>query len=62
MNKSRTSQRWQRPLAMTLLCGAMLATLSGCVEMMVGSAVVGTVAASDRRTFGAQTEDQAIVV
>ncbi|WP_229218698.1 BON domain-containing protein [Rugamonas brunnea] len=55
-------RRWQRPLAMTLLCGAMLATLSGCVEMMVGGAVVGTVAASDRRTFGAQTEDQAIVV
>jgi osmotically-inducible protein OsmY len=50
-----------RPLAAVALCGAVLTSLSGCVEMAVGSAVVGTLAASDRRTFGAQTEDKTIV-
>lgn len=51
-----------RPLIRVLLCGALLASLSGCVEMMVGGAVMGAVAASDRRTLGAQTEDKAIEV
>lgn len=36
--------------------------LSGCVEMVVGGAVVGALTASDRRTLGAQTEDAAINV
>jgi len=51
-----------RPLAKAVLCGALLASLSGCVEMMVGSAVMGAVATADRRTLGAQTEDKAIAV
>jgi osmotically-inducible protein OsmY len=50
----------QRPLVMSVLCGAMLATLSGCVALVAGGAISGTLAASDRRTFGAQTEDQSI--
>lgn len=49
-------------LAKTVLCAALLASLSGCVEMVVGSAVVGAVATADRRTYGAQTEDKAIAV
>ncbi|HZX26134.1 MAG TPA: BON domain-containing protein [Telluria sp.] len=49
-------------LAKTVLCAALLASLSGCVEMVVGSAVVGAVATADRRTYGAQTEDKAIDV
>ena len=61
MTKLAPALNWPR-LQRVLLCGAMLATLSGCVEMMVGSAVVGTVAASDRRTFGAQAEDRTIEV
>ncbi|CAN7638541.1 BON domain-containing protein [Pseudoduganella sp. LjRoot289] len=40
----------------------MLSSLSACVPLIVGGAVAGTVAASDRRTFGAQTEDKAIAV
>jgi osmotically-inducible protein OsmY len=44
------------------LCGTVAASLQGCIEMAVGSAVVGTLAATDRRTFGAQTEDKAIVI
>lgn len=54
--------RVTRPLAAVALCGAVLTSLQGCVEMAVGTAVIGTLAATDRRTFGAQTEDKAIVV
>lgn len=54
--------RVMRPVATVALCGAVLVSLQGCVEMMVGGAVMGTLAASDRRTLGAQTEDQTIVV
>lgn len=50
-----------RPLAAAVLCGAVITSLQGCVEMAVGTAVVGTLAATDRRTFGAQTEDKAIL-
>ncbi len=61
---ARTSPctRITRPLAAVLLCGAVLASLQGCVEMAVGTAVVGTLSATDRRTFGAQTEDKAILI
>jgi len=54
--------RLQRPVAIALLGGALLSSLSGCVGLVVGGAVAGTMAASDRRTFGAQTEDKAISV
>lgn len=51
-----------RPLATISLCCAAALSLQGCVEMVIGGAVMGTFAATDRRTFGAQTEDKAIVV
>jgi osmotically-inducible protein OsmY len=51
-----------RPLAKAILCAALLTSLSGCVEMMVGGAVMGAVATADRRTLGAQTEDKSITV
>lgn len=57
--------RWQkikRPLATVVLCAGLLASLQGCVGLMVGGAVMGTLAATDRRTLGAQTEDKTIVV
>jgi len=38
------------------------AGLQGCVEMVVGTAVVGAIAATDRRTLGAQTDDKAIAI
>lgn len=60
MNKP--GQPLMRPVAKALMCAALLTTLSGCVEMMVGSAVMGAVATNDRRTLGAQTEDKAIAV
>jgi osmotically-inducible protein OsmY len=52
----------RRPVAMALLVGATALALQGCVGVMVGGAVVGTLAATDRRTLGAQTEDKAIAV
>ena len=61
MSKTLLS-RLQRPVAIALLGGALMSSLSGCVGLVVGGAVAGTMAASDRRTFGAQTEDKAIAV
>ncbi|MES2760517.1 MAG: BON domain-containing protein [Pseudomonadota bacterium] len=54
--------KFGRPLAKATLCAVLLTSLSGCVEMMVGGAVMGAVATADRRTLGAQTEDKTITV
>jgi len=51
-----------RPLLAISLSCAALVSLQGCVAVVVGGAVMGTLAATDRRTFGAQTEDKAIVL
>ena len=48
--------------ARIFLLGLILINLSGCFGLVVGGAVVGTLAATDRRTLGAQTEDKAIMV
>ncbi len=58
----RTWLRASRPVATVLLCGVVATGLQGCIEMAIGTAVMGTIAASDRRTFGAQTEDKAIAL
>lgn len=57
---TRYWQKMRRPVAMVLLCGAAVMSLQGCVGLVVGGAVVGTLAATDRRTIGAQAEDKAI--
>lgn len=50
-------------LALRLAAALVLVgTLASCAEMVIGSAVVGTMAASDRRTFGAQTDDRLMSV
>lgn len=47
----------------TLLTAALLAaTLSGCVSAVVGGAAVGTKSAVDRRTTGAQTDDNVMAL
>ena len=61
-NKQSNAAAWRRPLARLALCGMIVISLQGCIEMAVGTAVVGTIAATDRRTFGAQTEDKAIAL
>jgi osmotically-inducible protein OsmY len=52
----------RQAMARAVLCGATLLSLQGCVAIVAGGAVVGTLAATDRRTLGAQTEDKAISV
>jgi osmotically-inducible protein OsmY len=62
---TKLQRAWQglrRPLTTIVLCGAVATSLQGCIEMAIGTAVMGTLAATDRRTFGAQTEDKAITV
>ncbi len=51
-----------RTILAALLCSTAVISLQGCVGLIVGGAVVGTLSATDRRTLGAQTEDSAIVV
>ena len=61
----RATETWShaaRPFATLLLCSVAAIGLQGCIEMAIGTAVVGTIAANDRRTLGAQTEDKAIAV
>ena len=61
----KVRKAWPRTsyaLTTALLCGALVTTLQGCVGMAIGTAVVGTLAATDRRTLGAQTEDQEIII
>ncbi len=50
----------RRLLSATVLVVCVAATLSACVPMMVGGAVMGTLVATDRRTSGAQLEDEGI--
>jgi osmotically-inducible protein OsmY len=54
--------RITRPLSTAVLCAALAASLQGCFTMAVSGAVMGTLAATDRRTLGAQTEDKTIIV
>jgi osmotically-inducible protein OsmY len=52
-----------RPLTLAVMAAVLASTtLSACAPLIVGGAVAGTIAATDRRTFGAQTEDKSIVV
>ncbi|HTD07091.1 BON domain-containing protein [Undibacterium sp.] len=62
IDRSTVWQKTARPLAAMTLCCAALVSLQGCVGVMVGGAVMGTLAATDRRTLGAQTEDKTIAV
>lgn len=59
MNKQGTV--WKRLLGVSLLCATAALILQACVPtVLVGGGVAGTMAASDRRTIGTQTEDRTI--
>ncbi|MDP3136461.1 MAG: BON domain-containing protein [Burkholderiaceae bacterium] len=50
-----------RRLALSALSSAIAAaTLAACAPLMVGGAVMGSIVATDRRTSGAQLEDEGI--
>lgn len=53
--------RWRRTALAALAAGTVLTALPGCAPLLIGGAMVGgTMVAIDRRTSGAQVEDQAI--
>lgn len=62
MNKLRRYPRAGQLAARALLCGVTVLSLQGCFGFVAAGAVMGTLAATDRRTLGAQTEDKAIAV
>lgn len=51
---------FRRPLAALALGAALAASLQGCFPLAVGTMAVGTLAAVDRRTIGAQTDDKTL--
>jgi osmotically-inducible protein OsmY len=51
---------WTRLAVLSLSAATVVITLSACAPLMIGSAVGGAMVASDRRTSGAQLEDQGI--
>lgn len=56
----RHPARWRRLAALTLTTVALGAAVSACAPLIVGGALTGALVASDRRTSGAQLEDQGI--
>jgi osmotically-inducible protein OsmY len=52
----------RRPVLAALLTVTASVSLQGCLPVMVGGTVMGTLSATDRRTLGAQTDDAAIVL
>ena len=59
---SRTPVPCRRPLRLAMLCMMAVVSLQGCLPVMVGGTMMGSLAATDRRTIGAQTDDAAIVL
>ena len=64
MQTSFASIRRRHPLVSTALVGALaiatLASLQGCIALIGAGAVAGGMSLNDRRTGGAQVEDEAI--
>jgi osmotically-inducible protein OsmY len=60
--RSTLRSRLARPLAAVLLAATALTALQGCAGLVFGTAAVGALAAADRRTLGAQTEDKTILL
>ena len=57
---SRFQRRFQRVALMALAAAAVVGSLSACVPLVGGGAVVGTLVVIDRRTSGTQLEDEGI--
>jgi osmotically-inducible protein OsmY len=49
-----------RPLLLALAAATLAASLSACAPLIIGGAAVGAIMAFDRRTSGAQLEDEGI--
>lgn len=62
MTKISSQSRLSRLLAAVALSVTLGVTLSACFPMVMGGAVMGGLVATDRRTSGAQLEDEGIEV
>lgn len=51
-----------KPIVLLAIATTLVMSLQGCVAVIVGGAVMGTLAATDRRSIGAQAEDASIVL
>ena len=60
MSSKTKLQSLARPVVALALGISLLSGLSGCAVLVVGAAAGGALSASDRRTFGSQTEDKTI--
>ena len=60
MNLSQTKRSLNRLMAAGLAVAALGATLSACAPLMVAGAATGALVVVDRRTSGAQLDDQSI--
>ena len=58
--KSLKPNRWRRVATTTLSAVLLGAAVSACAPLIVGGAMTGALMATDRRTSGAQVEDQGI--
>lgn len=52
----------RRPMLATIVACTLAVSITGCAELIIGSAVVSAVSAADRRTIGSQTEDKMIAL
>ena len=59
---SATLKSIQRPLLALTWSAVLAMTLQGCLPMIVGGTVMGTMSATDRRSLGSQADDTAIVL
>jgi osmotically-inducible protein OsmY len=57
---SSLAARWGRPLVALTLAAAAVSQLTGCVALVGGAAVGGALMYTDRRTSGAQIDDESI--
>jgi len=57
---SNLKSSFVRPVLVLALSASVTVGLSGCIPLIIGGAVGGTMSVSDRRTFGSQTEDASI--
>lgn len=52
--------RWRSLLRTAIVSGMLAGSLSACVPLVIGGVVGGLLLATDRRTSGAQVDDEAI--
>lgn len=54
------TSKFSSPVQVLALAASLVATLSGCVPLVVGGAAMSAMVVADRRTSGAQLEDEGI--